>query len=242
MRYYIGLVAFDSEPHLAHYGVKGMKWGVRRYQNADGTRTAEGKERYRQGKLSPMTAEDRYKIRSTKLYKKGLSVVERMRELDRNGDSDSYKEYKVRDAELLDIANQLAKKYGNNSMTDIDNISKDMWRDTNPSMKGKIESVWKDIIEDDNKRRQTLKGVMKDKEFQKAVDAEKKLNAFALSLNYVPKDGTEESNKLQKLDAEAYSHVKSLANKHGTADTESRNMGWIRQAIWNEIDKSKAKS
>ena len=28
---------------LYHYGVKGQRWGVRRYQNEDGTYTAEGK-------------------------------------------------------------------------------------------------------------------------------------------------------------------------------------------------------
>lgn len=32
--------------HLAHYGIGGMKWGIRRYQNLDGTLTAEGKRRY----------------------------------------------------------------------------------------------------------------------------------------------------------------------------------------------------
>lgn len=31
---------------LYHYGVKGMRWGVRRYQNKDGTLTAAGKNRY----------------------------------------------------------------------------------------------------------------------------------------------------------------------------------------------------
>lgn len=30
---------------LYHHGVKGMKWGVRRYQNKDGTLTAAGKRR-----------------------------------------------------------------------------------------------------------------------------------------------------------------------------------------------------
>lgn len=34
------------ETYLAHHGILGMKWGVRRYQTEDGTLTATGKVRY----------------------------------------------------------------------------------------------------------------------------------------------------------------------------------------------------
>lgn len=33
--------------YLAHHGILGQKWGVRRYQNSDGTLTDLGKKRYR---------------------------------------------------------------------------------------------------------------------------------------------------------------------------------------------------
>lgn len=41
------LISFGDIPvsDLMHYGTKGMKWGIRRYQNKDGSLTAAGKKR-----------------------------------------------------------------------------------------------------------------------------------------------------------------------------------------------------
>ena len=53
--------------YLKHHGVKGQKWGVRRYQNADGTLTAEGyKKLDRERKHEYMLAESREDFRKRK--------------------------------------------------------------------------------------------------------------------------------------------------------------------------------
>ena len=55
----LSLVHADNEgAYLAHHGVKGQRWGVRRFQNPDGSLTEKGKRRIKtlQGKSDKLDA------------------------------------------------------------------------------------------------------------------------------------------------------------------------------------------
>lgn len=73
--YVVTGISFISEDELCHYGIKGMKWGVRRYQNPDGSLTNKGKKRYealssaadKAKKMSDMARKD------SELYRKKAS-------------------------------------------------------------------------------------------------------------------------------------------------------------------------
>ena len=42
------MVVYSDE--LCHYGIRGMRWGIRRYQNSDGSLNTVGRKRYSTGK------------------------------------------------------------------------------------------------------------------------------------------------------------------------------------------------
>ena len=94
---------------LIHYGVLGMKWGVRRYQNKDGSLTPKGKKRYSKELYSEMKKNDGklYRTDYRNAVKNKLSNDKRVKDYV----SSNSKEYKKILREWGNIQDKIDKEY-----------------------------------------------------------------------------------------------------------------------------------
>lgn len=63
-------VTIDKSDHLEHHGIKGQKWGIRRFQNKNGTWTSLGKKMRRAKETRTAEAEKRKKLKLVKAENK----------------------------------------------------------------------------------------------------------------------------------------------------------------------------
>ena len=90
---------------LYHHGIKGQKWGIRRYQNDDGTLTEAGKERYSADSVDSMGKE----------YKK-LYNADRKQAL-RDAKEDRKQLYKIYDKDTSN--KKIKEKFGDITAKDL---------------------------------------------------------------------------------------------------------------------------
>lgn len=78
------------ENEIYHHGTKGMRWGIRRYQNKDGTLTPAGRKRYNK-ELERLKTEEKVLKNRQRTQAKIDKLDEKRRELDdlRNGRTSS---------------------------------------------------------------------------------------------------------------------------------------------------------
>lgn len=75
---------WEDNNSLMHYGIKGQRWGVRRFQNEDGSLTPEGRKRYRKPedekvKAATKSVKSRLSNRKVKIEKEPHNVREVMK-------------------------------------------------------------------------------------------------------------------------------------------------------------------
>lgn len=104
--------------NLQHHGIKGQKWGVRRFQNKDGSLTAVGRKRQRQNDDGPVH-EDHSKSHNAKSVK-SMSDKELRDRINRLNMERQYAQLtateksmgrKIVSEVLLNVGKELAKEY-----------------------------------------------------------------------------------------------------------------------------------
>lgn len=106
---------------LQHYGVKGMRWGVRRYQNSDGTLTNAGRKRYAKqltkeykkgyDSAQPFRTSSKFDATTKDLIRKHITKadIQKVRAASKRW-SDSMEEADKAEQELFDLAHKIGKK------------------------------------------------------------------------------------------------------------------------------------
>lgn len=161
----------NNSTQLKHHGVVGQKWGVRRYQNKDGSLTAAGKKRAGKadGKTEKKPAAKPAAKPVTKQRRKSvkdMSDAELRREIDRLSMEKRYSELKASTASpggkrAKEFALRVLERSGENLATQVLNhlgakaLNKALGTKTQvtDAATGAVTTVVKDVIFANNKRK-----------------------------------------------------------------------------------------
>ena len=66
-----------TQNKLYHHGIKGQRWGIRRYQNPDGSLTAAGRRKQAKTQAKAIQKEAKARVKAIKEQKKNQAIVEK---------------------------------------------------------------------------------------------------------------------------------------------------------------------
>lgn len=179
---------YNDSYELMHYGVLGMKWGVRRYQRTDGSLTAAGKRRYSDAEA--LRAEKKVNTKKDSfVLKKGTTLHRSTYNADEsNREGHAFATFKGKDAKGYAFRNRIfsgGKKTFDMTMTATEDL-------ISPSKKERVDTFIKLMMSDPKfneayrAQKQTyllLKDPSKAKKIEQTVDGLKKeYDMFAVSL------------------------------------------------------------
>lgn len=114
------------DEYLAHHGILGMRWGIRRYHDADGSLTAAGRRRYTKEQAKAEKKDEKWvKKNGEKIYKQAYSKVK--------GEADSY------------LYNDLAEKYKGQTYTTRGKLNQSLVNDYNKKLASLMNTAVGDI-------------------------------------------------------------------------------------------------
>lgn len=119
------------ENELYHHGIKGQRWGIRRFQNEDGSLTSAGRKRYEVG--DKMDANDPNDSSVTRKVKRNYNEMT---------DKEFMNRYKVSKKTYMKRVNKYGDPYMNSPLA---KMGKKLTEQKQEKRKRAVESIQKDI-------------------------------------------------------------------------------------------------
>lgn len=202
---------------LMHHGIKNQKWGLRRFQNPDGSLTPAGRERYRKdsssGSRSVVTS---LKDNATRFGNSAKAYVKKKNEKRKAAKAEKAElaKEKKANAALAKAAKKEAKKQKAEEKRKAD---RDKWLNS----KADIQAHWKEMTNEE--RDEALKVLKKFDEYEKYRDeSHKRLHNDITRVNSILVGLGNAAEGVSKT-AKAYYDVKDLLDKRSNTTSTTDN-------------------